>query len=453
MKHTLLFISIFSLSFLFCCCNKNKEEQAPAKPVLRLSVSERTVANAAGSIDIYITSNTNWTVESKSTWITSDRTQGTGDMSVKIRFEESTVTKRSGAVRFSAEGINPVELIITQTELTFTNPIGDIPDPWIIKHGDFYYICKAQGDGINISRSDRLTKIEATKSIWTAPYDSNSSKPWNRTHVWAPELHYVDGRWYVYYAAGRPHSESNSYNYQRSGVLRAKTDDPMGEWEDMGMLYTGDEYVEGIVPTAANTAYAIDLGVFYLNGQLYAVWSGYPDSGGQWLYIATMSNPYTISSSRHVISKPDRPWENYSGSLNEGPAFLNNKEKGKFFVVYSCNGSWTKYYSLGYVMLNDTTANPLLSTNWTKSDRSVFTRNDNTSVVDGVNGVGHCSFTKSPDETEDWIVYHVKNRNEDGWSNRSTFIQKFTWNEDGTPNFGTPAGWGESLLLPSGETR
>jgi GH43 family beta-xylosidase len=167
-----------------------------------------------------------------------------------------------------------------------------------------------------------------------------------------------------------------------------------------------------------------------------------------------MSNPYTISSSRTVISKADQYWEKYNSTINEGPAFLKNTEKGKFFVVYSCNGSWTKQYRLGYVMLNDTLADPTQAANWTKSATDVFYRCDDTAAFDGVNGVGHCSFTKSPDDSEDWIVYHVKNRNDNTWSSgRSTFIQKFTWKADGTPDFGTPVGWGEAVSLPSGESR
>lgn len=454
MKSIFSFLIVFSLTCIFYSCNDGKEPE-PVKPILRISTSEKLVTNAAGSIEIYVTSNTTWNIEAKNTWLKPERTQGTNDMSVRIRYDENTTNQRSGVVRFTAEGVNPVDLVVTQTELTFTNPIAGIPDPWIVKHGDYYYTCKAQGNGINVSRSTKLSEISATKSVWKAPFDIGGIKPWNVTNVWAPELHYVDGKWYIYYAAGRPHSETNSYQYQRSGVLRSKTDDPLGEWEDMGMLFTGDDYKDGIVPTAENTSYAIDLGVFKLNGQLYAVWSGNPvGSGDQWLYIASMSNPYTISSSRVVISKPDKSWELYSGKVNEGPAFLKNKEKGKFFVVYSCNGSWTKHYRLGYVELSDTTANLLQTSNWRKSAREVFTRCDNTADVDGVNGVGHCSFTKSPDGSEDWIVYHVKNRNDNTWSSgRSTFIQKFTWNDDGTPNFGDPVGWGDPVALPAGESR
>ncbi|MBD8388787.1 family 43 glycosylhydrolase [Dysgonomonas sp. BGC7] len=452
MKHLHLIII-----FLLClsCGDSSGETENKEKPYLSINTQEKLVANPSGFFNLYITSNTSWKIETNASWLRPEKKDGTGNATIKIVYDENSTNKRTGIITLSSNGLKSVELTITQSELTFTNPIAGIPDPWIIKHKEYYYICKAQGDGINISRSGKLSEITATKSVWKAPVDKGNEKPWNVTHVWAPELHRVDGRWYIYYAAGRPKSELGYYQ-QRSGVLRAKTDDPMGEWEDMGMLYTGDNYQEGTKPTIANTYYAIDLGVFNLNKQLYAVWSGYPEgTSEQILYIAKMSNPYTISSKRHIISRADQYWELVASStkINEGPAFLKNKEKNKFFVVYSCNGSWTKNYRLGYVMLSDTLKDPTVRTNWTKSSASVFTRCDETSSVNGVNGVGHCSFTKSPDETEDWIVYHVKNRNDATYeSGRSTFMQSFKWKSDGTPDFGTPVGWGEKVAIPSGES-
>lgn len=453
MKYILsFFLFLFLCSFIGC---SKDEPKNVTKPILRINTQEKLVSNATGSFNIQITSNTTWKLEANNAWLKPEKLQGDGNMTVLVHYDMNTTTKRTAVIRLTAEGLNPVEMYITQTELTFTNPIAGIPDPWIIQHNGNYYVCKAQGDGLNISKSDKLSVISATKNVWKCPYDIGTNKPWNVTNVWAPELHRIDGRWYIYYAAGRPHDETNSYQFQRSGVLRAKTDDPMGEWEDMGMLYTGESYQPGITPTNANTQYAIDLSVFRLNGQLYAVWSGNPvGSSDQKLYIATMSDPCTITSSRVVISSADKYWETYNSKINEGPAFLKNKEKGKFFVVYSCNGSWTKQYRLGYIMLNDTLSNPTKSVNWTKSATEAFYRCDDTANQDGVNGVGHCSFTKSPDGTEDWIVYHVKNKNDNTWSSgRSTFIQKFVWKTDGTPNFGTPVGWDEAIALPSGESR
>lgn len=454
MRNLYCYLYIFSLLFYFGC---EKSPDGPGEgenPNLKINTQEKLVSNSVGSFDIYVTSNTSWSVESRNSWLRPERKEGQGDMSVRIQYEGNTAGKRTGIIRFITEELNPVELTVTQTNLTFANPIAGIPDPWIIKHDGFYYLCKADGNGISIARSDKLSEFPHTRKVWSCPYDMGNNKPWNVSHVWAPELHRIDGRWYIYYAAGRPHAETNSYSYQRSGVLRAKTDDPMGEWEDMGMLYTGDNYQPGTIPSADNTQYAIDLGVFQLNKKLYAVWSGNPaGSSEQKLYIAAMSDPLTISSSRSAISSADKYWEKYNSKINEGPAFLKNKEHGKFFVIYSCNGSWTKHYRLGYIMLGDTLADPTQPANWTKSTTEVFYRNDDTAHANGVNGVGHCSFTRSPDDTEDWIVYHVKNRNDDGWSSgRSTFIQKFTWKPDGTPDFGTPAGWGEALAIPSGES-
>jgi GH43 family beta-xylosidase len=444
------------LACVIACNGEETEPEAAVKPYLKISAHEKLMSNTATAFNIQVSSNVQWNVETKNSWISPEKTSGNGNMTLKITIESNPTDMRSGVLKFTAEGVIPVNLTVTQTELTFTNPIAGIPDPWIIKHGETYYLCKADGGGINIAKSNKLSGFPTTKRVWNHPTDAGSNKPWNVSNIWAPELHYVDGQWYIYYAAGRPTSESNgSYRMQRSGVLRAKTADPTGAWEDLGMLYTGDNYTKGITATGANTAYAIDLGVFRLNGQLYAVWSGNPPgSGDQWLYIATMENPYTISSSRVAISKPDKAWETYTGKVNEGPAFLKNAEKNKFFVIYSCNGSWTKQYRLASLELSDTLANPLQVSNWKKSDSYVFHRCDDTSTVDGVNGVGHCSFTQSPDETENWIVYHVKRRNADGWdSGRSTFLKKFGWNADGTPDFGTPPGWGEAIPLPAGESR
>lgn len=447
---------------IFIClvagCGNSKEHIIGNRAYLRIGTSEKVVSIKAGSFELTVNSNKEWRAESRTSWISVTTTEGNGDSKIQINYEASNVAKRTGVVRLSTDGMNPVELIVVQTEQTFTNPIFDMVDPWIVKKDGYYYTCKASGSGINISRSSTLSVINGTEKIWSAPVDvaGGAIKPWNTSNIWAPELHYIDGYWYIYYAAGRPTSESNgSYDKQRAGVLRAKTDDPLGEWEDMGMIYTGDNYQPGIKPDTDNTIYAIDMGVFKFGDQLYAVWSGNASKtdGSQRLFIATMSNPYTITSSRVEISRADQSWEKNSASVNEGPAFLFNKDKSKFFVIYSCNGSWTKHYSLGYLMLNANT-NPMVKSNWTKSSSAVFTRCDDTADRDGVNGVGHCSFTTSPDDTEDWIVYHVKKRNDGSWaSGRVTFIQKFGWKADGTPDFGTPAGWEEALALPSGETR
>jgi GH43 family beta-xylosidase len=94
------------------------------------------------------------------------------------------------------------------------------------------------------------------------------------------------------------------------------------------------------------------------------------------------------------------------------------------------------------------TGDPLNSASWVKSANPVFQRSN----ANGVYGPGHNGFFKSPDGTEDWIVYHANNSASGGCDmNRTTRAQKFTWNADGTPNFGTPVALGVTLTAPSGE--
>ena len=50
-------------------------------------------------------------------------------------------------------------------------------------------------------------------------------------------------------------------------------------------------------------------------------------------------------------------------------------------------------------------------------------------------GVGHASFTKSPDGSEDKIIYHDMRDPTNGWRSHVPRAQKFTWNVDGTPKF------------------
>ncbi|WP_170109478.1 family 43 glycosylhydrolase [Melghirimyces profundicolus] len=129
--------------------------------------------------------------------------------------------------------------------------------------------------------------------------------------------------------------------------------------------------------------------------------------------------------------------------MNEGPQIL--KRNGKVFIVYSASGSWTPDYCLGMLTLKDG-ADPMVPGSWSKSKHPVFQRNDRA----GVFGPGHASFTKSPDGTEDWIVYHATSGENDGWNNRKARTQPFTWNRDGTPDFGAPVSTDTVLDVPSG---
>ena len=334
-----------------------------------------------------------------------------------------------GARRFAGLGEAPA------TTPTFTNPLYAGADPWVVLHDGWYYLCQTGPAGrLEVWRSRTLTHRGERRVVWTPPRAG-----WNRAQVWAPELHFVRGRWYIYYAA----SDGRNANH-RMGVLAAATDDPQGPYVDRGMLYTGDHDPA----ERRDNRWAIDGTVLDLRGRLYFIWSGWPDHRDvQHLYVAPMSDPCTISGPRVRLCANDcHPWEHVGErrtqrGLHEGPQVL--VRNGKVFLVYSCSGSWQPTYKLGMLHM-DVGADPLDSHSWRKLDRPVF---DSTREVFGV---GHCCFTTSPDGTEDWIVYHSKRFRWDCWD-RVVRAQRFTWGADGFPQFGSPDASRRPMPVPSGD--
>jgi len=156
-----------------------------------------------------------------------------------------------------------------------------------------------------------------------------------------------------------------------------------------------------------------------------------------------MSNPWTPSGPKVELSTPNHDWETRGWAVNGGPEALQHN--GKTFIVYSASFCETPDYKLGLLSLTGT--DPLNPTNWTKIG-PVFERRD----ADHVYGPGHNGFFLSPDGKENWIVYHANEAVNGGCDmNRNTRVQKFTWNSDGTPNFGQPTPVGVNLESPSGE--
>ena len=317
---------------------------------------------------------------------------------------------------------------------TFLNPLYKGADPWVVRHGGWYYLCQAgPGGRLEVWRSRTLTERGERRVVWTPPRTG-----WNRAQVWAPELHYLRGRWYIYYAA----SDGRNANH-RMGVLEAVSDDPQGAYVDRGMLYTGDHPADRRL-----NRWAIDGTVLDLRGQLYFIWSGWPDHRDvQHLYISRMFDPCSIETSRQVLCANDcHPWErvgerHHERGLHEGPQLL--RRNGKVFLIYSCSGSWQPTYKLGMLTM-DELADPMNPASWRKLNRPVF---DSTREVFGV---GHCCFTTSPDGTEDWILYHSKRYRWDCWD-RVVRAQRFTWDAAGYPDFGSPDASRFPMAMPSGD--
>ncbi len=319
----------------------------------------------------------------------------------------------------------------------FVNPIGEGADPWVVRdeQNNRYLWCMSQGNrAIAIHTSDQLTSMGKKHIVWRAP----SSGPYSQ-EVWAPELHFIKGRWYVYFAASDGANE-NHLAY----VLESKTDDPLGEYELHGPLATGDG-VDGRSPNV----WAIDMTVLPHNGNLYAIWSGWdaPGTDRQFLYIAPMKSPTELSGTRvRLCNNSDYLWERTEPKasergLNEGPQVF--QAGGKSCVVYSCGASWLPTYKLG--MLELVGSDPLDPSAWRKRSKAVF------EGTEEVYGVGHSCFVKSPDGTQWWHVYHAKRDRRPGWR-REIRVQPMKVDAEGYPVFGRPLTNERALDRPSGET-
>lgn len=279
----------------------------------------------------------------------------------------------------------------------------------MIFHGGFYYYCESRHKRqIWVRRSRTIAGIgnDPGVCVWHAP-----ARGGNSDNVWAPELHLIDGRWFIYYAADDGRNENH-----RMWVIEAEGRSPFGKYRCRGQLHTGGWAIDGTVLTLDDS-------------RSYFIWSGWPGSrdGQQNIYIAAMRDPLTVSGPRILLAEPDQAWERSSMPICEGPQVL--KRNGDVFVIYSASASWTADYCLG--MLHNKTTDMLNPQKWMKHG-PVFKKTDQ------VWGVGHCSFVKSLCQTEDWIIYHAKSSRQHGWEDRDVHAKQFAWSSDGFPDFGDP---------------
>ncbi|MDX3531436.1 family 43 glycosylhydrolase [Streptomyces sp. ID05-39B] len=316
----------------------------------------------------------------------------------------------------------------------YTNPIKSQKgaDPWLEYHdGSYYLVTTTFTNKLLMRKSATLAGLSTAPSveIWS---DTTAGR---NANIWAPEIHFLDGKWYLYYSAAQ--SGVACCDSQRTQVLESSGTDPMGPYTHKNTL-AGSNLTPG--------GWLIDASVLKHDNQLYLLGSGFIGGSTQSLVIAPMSNPYTLSSSTFsVIASPSLSWETSGGAVNEGPEPLYHD--GRTFLTFSASHCQTADYKLGQLEL--TGSDPLLASSWTKKQTPVFQRND----AAGVFAPGHNGFFTSPDGTENWIVYHANSTANGGCGNgRTTRVQKFTWNADGTPNFGTPVALGTTLAGPSGET-
>lgn len=311
--------------------------------------------------------------------------------------------------------------------MKYNNPImTERADPWIYKHTDGYYYFTASVPGyqsIELRRAKTINELKDGEllTVWQAHDKGELS-----SLIWAPEIHYIRGKWYIYFSASNHESERNQRNHHRMFVLENSHENPMNDdWVEKGQVKTLFE------------SFSLDATVFEHKGELFYVWAQQDPriQGNSNLYLARMKNPWTLENKQILLSIPEYDWEKIGFEVNEAPAVIIRNNK--VFITYS--GSATdENYAIG-LLWADADADLLNGFSWHKSKEPVFVSSEKNQQY----GPGHNSFTVSEDGTTDLIVYHArpeKNKVGDPLDNpnRHARVQAFEWDENGFPVFGEP---------------
>jgi GH43 family beta-xylosidase len=299
-------------------------------------------------------------------------------------------------------------------------------DPYIYKHSDGYYYFTAsvpQYDRIELRRATTIAGLADAPTVdaWIKP----DSGPFSEL-VWAPELHFNAGAWYVYFAAAPSRDIKDQLFQHRMFVIRNTRANPLeGEWEFMGQVDTGID------------SFCLDATTFTHKGQLYYLWAQKDPAiaGNSNLYLARMQTPWQIEGPPVLLSKPEYDWETRGFAVNEGPSVL--QRNGKVFISYSASAT-DENYAMGLLWADDD-ADLLDPAAWTKSREPVFA----TCYDHKIYGPGHNSFTYADDGTV-MLVYHARTYTEivgdPLWNpDRHTFVKPLRWDENGMPDFGRPS--------------
>lgn len=312
---------------------------------------------------------------------------------------------------------------MNQHDRLYPNPlILQRADPFIYRHDDGYYYFTGsvpEYDRIELRRAKTIDGLAGaqTADVWRRHESGEMS-----CLIWAPELHRVHGKWYIYFAAGHTMEVLDHRLY----VLECEAENPLtGEWTEKGRVDTGAD------------RFALDATTFVCEGRQYLVWAQRETDalGCSSLFIAPMRDPWTLAQAPAVLSRPEYEWERRLFAVNEGPAVL--VRGGRVFISYSASGV-DENYCMGLLWC-EPERDLMEPGNWHKARRPVFA----TSRKNAQYGPGHNSFTVAEDGKTDLLVYHARDYAKIAGDplydpNRHARVKAFDWDENGMPDFGVP---------------
>lgn len=297
-------------------------------------------------------------------------------------------------------------------------------DAQVFLHTDGYYYMTGsvpEYDRLVLRRSRTLAGLSTANErvLWRHEKTGPMSG-----FLWAPELHLIDGRWIMYFAAGPSGGGEDVFRIRTFAVVCDGPDAMTGTWTVLGQLKTPWD------------SFTLDSTSFVHRGTRYLAWAqrepGIETNSN--LYLAPLATPLTLAAKPARLAVPTLDWEIRGFKVAEAPALL--ARNGKLFMTYSASATDARY-CLGMLTARDD-ADIMDPSAWTKSPQPVF----KSSPAHKVFGPGHNSFTVD-ERGRDILVYHARDYEAIKGDplfdpNRHTRVQRFTYKPDGTPDFGEP---------------
>lgn len=301
-------------------------------------------------------------------------------------------------------------------------------DAQVFRHDDGHYYMTGsvpEYDRLVLRRSRTLAGLSAAEERVLWRHEASGPRS---GFLWAPELHLIDGRWIMYFAAGPSGGGQDVFRIRTYAVTCDGADPMTGNWSVLGEFQTPWD------------SFNLDSTVFTHRGTRYFAWAQQEpgiDTNSN-LYIAPLATPLTLAAPPARLTVPTLDWEVRGYKVNEGPAVIGRN--GKLFMAYSASATDARY-CLG-LLSAESDADIMDPRAWTKSPEPVFTTCRETSVF----GPGHNSFTVD-EEGRDILVYHGRDYEAiegDPLFNpdRHTRAQRLYFDAQGNPDFGIPVGNG-----------
>ncbi|KAF5023544.1 hypothetical protein F66182_4411 [Fusarium sp. NRRL 66182] len=329
-------------------------------------------------------------------------------------------TTSSIAIMVSWNNIFTLALGLIGSARAYTNPLRNPGggDPQITYTGGYYYLISTEWDNLQLARA---TTIEGLKTA-TPKVIYTDNSPNRSGNFWAPELHYLGGRWYIYYTAG---SKGTNLDNQRGHVIRGGAS-PWDSYTYGAQLH--DDW--GIDGTILRTN---EFGNYYV----YSCMTGVPN---QSTCVRKLGSNFMTTGALSIISQPDQSWERSGVPVQEGAHALYFN--GKTYLTYSANYCWTPDYCVATLEWDGRT-DPARAAAWKKSNGCKL------KSANGNYGTGHNSFFVSPDGRTTYIVYHATSESGGACDDRRyVMAQPVTANSDGSPNFGTARPFSQQFPEP-----